>query len=64
MPGALNLHPKVAASLIAGYLTVIIVYSLHQWAGVDLPDTVSAAIVGLITFAAGWVAPNTPQVTS
>jgi hypothetical protein len=58
MNGALALHPKVAASLLATWLTVLIVYSLHQWAGVDLPDVVSAAITGLIAFAAGWLAPN------
>lgn len=64
MNGALNLHPKVAASLLAGYVTVIVVYSLHQWAHVDLPDAVSAAITGLVAFAAGWVAPNAPKAQS
>jgi uncharacterized membrane protein YfcA len=58
MNGALNLHPKVAASLLAGWITVIIVYSLHQWAHTDLPDAVSAAITGLVAFGAGWLAPN------
>lgn len=58
MNGALNLHPKVAASLLAGYVTVIVVYSLHQWAHVDLPDAVAAAITGLVAFAAGWLAPS------
>lgn len=57
---SLTLHPKVASSLIAGYLTVIIVYSLHQWAGVDLPDTVAAAITGVVASFAGWLAPSTP----
>jgi hypothetical protein len=58
MNGALSLHPKVAATLLATWITVIIIYVLHQWAHTDLPDVVSAAITGLIAFAAGWAAPN------
>lgn len=58
MNGALTLHPKVAATLLGTWITVLIVYSLHQWAHVDLPDVVSAAITGLVAFAAGWLAPS------
>lgn len=58
MDGKLNLHPKVAAGLIAGWVTVIIVYSLQQWGHVSLPSVVSAALTGLIAFGAGWLAPN------
>lgn len=58
MKGALNLHPKVAASLLAGWIVVLVVYSIHQWAHTDLPDVVSAALTGLVTFAAGWLAPS------
>jgi hypothetical protein len=61
---ALQLHPKVAASLIASWLTVLIVYSLHQWAGIDLPDAPAAAITGLIAFAAGWLAPSAVSTSS
>lgn len=58
MNGPLNLHPKVAASLLAGWVVVLIVYSLHQWAHTDLPAVVSAALTGIVTFAAGWLAPS------
>lgn len=58
MDGKLNLHPKVAASLLASWVTVIIVYSLDQWAHVTLPTVVGAALTGCIGFAAGWIAPN------
>jgi hypothetical protein len=58
MQSALSLHPKVSATLLATWITVIVIYSLHQWAHTDLPDVVSAAITGLIAFAAGWAAPN------
>lgn len=58
MSNALILHPKVAASGLAGALVVIVVYSLHQWASVDLPDVVSAALTVIFTFAAGWLAPS------
>lgn len=58
MNGSLNLHPKVAAGLLAGWLTVILVYVLHHWAKVDLPPEVGAAITGLIGFGASWAAPG------
>jgi uncharacterized membrane protein YfcA len=58
MNGALNLHPKVAASLLASWVTILIVYALHQWAHVDLPAEVGAAITGVVAFAAGWLAPS------
>jgi hypothetical protein len=57
MQSALSLHPKVAASLLAGALTTIVVYSLHQWAHIDLPAEVSAALTVILAFAAGWLAP-------
>lgn len=54
----LTLHPKVAATLLATWVTALIVYAIHQWAGIDLPMEVSAAITGLVAFAAGWLAPG------
>jgi hypothetical protein len=56
--GPLNLHPKVAASLLASWVTVLILYSLRQWAHVDPPIEVGAAVAGLVAFAAGWLAPS------
>lgn len=58
MDGKLNIHPKVAASFLASWVTVIVVYSLHTWAHVDLPIEVGAALTGLVGFGAGWLAPN------
>lgn len=54
----LTLHPKVAATLLAGWITTILFYSLNQWAGVDLPLPVAAAVTSLVGFAAGWLAPS------
>lgn len=59
MNGPLNLHPKVTATGLAGALVVVIVYVLHQWAHTDLPDVVSAALVVIFGFVAGWLAPAT-----
>lgn len=57
MNGKLNLHPKVAASLLASWVVLLIVYSVHQWARVDLPTEVGAALTGIVAFVAGWLAP-------
>ena len=59
---ALQLHPKVSASLLGGWLTTIILYSLDQWAHIDPPTVVGAALVGVITFACGWLA-TAPEAT-
>jgi hypothetical protein len=59
--GSLNLHPKVAATLLATWVVVLIVYALNQWAHVVLPTTASAALTGIIAFAAGWLAPGQVQ---
>ena len=56
---ALDLHPKVVLSALAGSLTVIVLYVLNSF-GIDPPAEVGAAITTLITFAAGWLAPNAP----
>jgi hypothetical protein len=58
MSSALSLHPKVTASGLAGAVVVVIVYSLHQWAHVDLPDVVSAALTVIVGFAGGYLAPS------
>lgn len=58
MKAALALHPKVAAPLLATWVTTILFYSLHQWAHVDLPLVVAAAVTSLVAFGAGWAAPN------
>lgn len=58
MNGSLTLHPKVAASLLGGWITTLLLYSLDQWAHVDPPGVVCAALVGVVTFACGWLAPQ------
>lgn len=50
----MNLNPKVAASGIAGALSVLVVYALSL-AGVDVPTEVAAAITVIIAFAAGYL---------
>jgi hypothetical protein len=58
MNGSLNLHPKVAASLLASAVVIVVVYSLHQWAGVELPVEVGGALTTIVAFVAGWLAPG------
>jgi len=48
------LHPKVKASVSAATVTTAIVGVLAV-AGVTVPDTVAAAIVTVLSFAAGYL---------
>lgn len=57
MNGALDIHPKVAAGTAAAAAAFILEYILAQL-GVKLPTDVAAAIVVVLTFGAGWLAPN------
>lgn len=57
MNGPLDLHPKVAAGLITGQLTAVILYVLHRWVDADLPVEVGAALASLLVFVASWLAP-------
>lgn len=50
----MNLNPKVAASGIAGALTVVLVYVLSL-VGVDVPTEVAAAVTVIIAFVAGYL---------
>lgn len=50
----MNLNPKIAASGIAGALTVVIVYVLSL-VGVNVPTEVAAALTVIIAFAAGYL---------
>lgn len=47
--------PKVIAGTIAGAATVVIVWLLHQFAGVDLPAEVAAALTVLLTAGAAYL---------
>lgn len=50
MKNALSLHPKVAAGLVSGYVDA------------DMPVEVGAAIVNVVAFVAGWLAPRAKEV--
>lgn len=52
-----TVHPKVAAGGASGAAVTLILYAgtlIH----VTLPETVAAAIVVLVTFAAGYLTPG------
>ena len=57
MNGPLDIHPKVAAGSAAAAASLILVWLLAQ-VGVKMPGDVAGAIVVVLTFAAGWLAPN------
>lgn len=48
---------KVAVSGAVGAFVIILVYVLHQFAGVDLPPEVVAAITTLLMFGAAYITP-------
>lgn len=56
MNGALNLHPKVAGGSLAGALGILIdwIFTLTH---VHATPPVSGAIVLLLCFLGGWLAP-------
>lgn len=53
----MNLVPtaKVTAATLAGAITTVFVWGLKQYAHVDLPGEVAAALTTIIAFAAGWM---------
>lgn len=51
---------KVSGAAIASLATTIVFWALHQYAGVDLPSEVSAAITGLIALTVGYLTPIAP----
>lgn len=48
------MHAKVAASTIAGSITVVLVWGL-QSAGIDVPPEVASAITTIISGLAGYL---------
>lgn len=54
---SLDLHPKVAASLLGSWVATIVLYVLRRYVDADLPVEVGAAIVSVVTFVCGWLAP-------
>lgn len=48
-------QPKVAAAGIAGAITVLVVFGLKQFAHIEVPAEVAAALTAVISFAAGYI---------
>jgi hypothetical protein len=55
--GPLDIHPKVAAGSAAAAAAFLLEYLLAQF-GINMPTDVAAALVVVLGFAAGWLAPN------
>lgn len=49
-----NVHPKVAASGVAGAVTILLVY-VAALLGLDVPPEVSSAFTVVVSAAAGYV---------
>lgn len=58
-PGMSSIHPKVAASGIAGAVTLILVWVLSLF-GVDMPAEVASACTVIGTTVGGYLAPSPP----
>lgn len=49
---------KVGSGLLAGALTSIAVWALDQFAGVQIPAEIAAAITTVLAFAVSWLVPE------
>jgi hypothetical protein len=50
-----DVRPKVAAALVAGALTTVLMYILHEALGVQPPPEVVAAVTTLFAVLAGYL---------
>jgi len=50
--------PKVTATVIAGAITVLIVWGLKQYGHTDIPAEAASALTVIISFIAGYFAPR------
>lgn len=48
---------KTNAGGIAALVVLVLVWALKQWAHVDMPPEVAAAITGIVTYVASYLAP-------
>jgi len=48
---------KTVAGGLAGALTMIVVWALHQWGKVDVPAEIAVAISTVLSFAVSWSTP-------
>lgn len=53
-----SIRPKVAAVALAGAITTILMYVLHETLGVNPPPEVVAAITAVIAFIGGYLQPD------
>ena len=49
---------KVGAGLLAGSLTVILIWAMKQYGGTDIPGEVGSAITTILTFFTSWFVPD------
>jgi len=56
--GSVAPRPKVAAAGIAGAAATILIWILHDLAGVDVTPEVAAAIATILAFLAGYFTPQ------
>lgn len=50
----MNINPKVRNGTLGSALSVLILWCLHEFAGVHVPTEVAGAIVVLVTFLVGY----------
>ncbi len=51
---------KINSVALAGAATVVIAWALRQWAGIDMPAEVQAAMTTLVATLAGYLTPIRP----
>jgi len=56
--GSVAPRPKVAAAGIAGAAATILIWILHDLAGVDVTTEMAAAIATILAFLAGYFTPQ------
>lgn len=53
--------PKMAASVIAGAVTVLIVWALKEYGNTQIPGEAASAMTTVISFIAGYFAPKSSE---
>lgn len=51
-------HPKVANAVIVGSCLTIVIWTIKQYWGVDIPGEVGAAATTLLSFFVSWLTPD------
>lgn len=50
---------KAIGAGLAGGITIILVWALHQWGSIDVPPEVASAFTTVIAGGAAWLTPHT-----